>query len=178
MSDLAPGKDVPPPFASVGAALEKVSQAFALAGGLVFVGLILMSLVSIVGRKLANAPVQGDIELMQMGAAVGAAGFLPICELFDHHVKVDALTGWMSRLGRGLLDTVAHGLLFIAAALMTWRTALSALDTKSGGEMSTLLLIPQWIPVALLVPSLGLFACCAAYRVGLSMHELSSEAVA
>jgi TRAP-type C4-dicarboxylate transport system permease small subunit len=178
MAELAPQDDAPVRLTGVGAVLDKLSQAFAMAGGLVFVALIAMSIVSIVGRKLANAPVQGDIELMQMGAAVGAATFLPICELFDHHIKVDALTGWMSQLGRDLLDTLAHGLLFVAAALMTWRTALSAIDTQSSGEMSTLLLIPQWIPVALLVPSLALFACCAAYRIGLCVRKLGSSEAA
>ena len=80
MAEVVLQDDAAPASAgSFAAVLEKLSIGFALAGGLVFVGLIGMSLVSIVGRKLANAPIQGDIELMQMGAAVGAAAFLPIC---------------------------------------------------------------------------------------------------
>jgi TRAP-type C4-dicarboxylate transport system permease small subunit len=140
-------------------------------GGLTFCALIAMSIVSIVGRKLFSAPVQGDVELMQMGAAVGAAAFLPLCELYDHNVKVDALTGWMSDRGRAVLDTAAHGLLTVAAALITWRTSLAAIDGYSTGEVSTLLTVPMWQPVALLVPSFALLTLCGLYRTGGSMRE-------
>ena len=109
----------------VGRLLDRLATGFTMLGGLTFCVLIVMSIVSIVGRKLFAAPVQGDVELMQMGAAVGAAAFLPLCELYDHNVKVDALTGWMSDRGRAVLDSAAHGLLTVAAVLISWRTALA-----------------------------------------------------
>jgi TRAP-type C4-dicarboxylate transport system permease small subunit len=148
----------------VGRLLDRLATGFTMLGGMTFCALIVMSIVSIVGRKLFSAPVQGDVELVQMGAAVGAAAFLPLCELYDHNVKVDALTGWMSDRGRAVLDSAAHGLLTVAAALITWRTSLAALDGFSSGEVSTLLTVPMWLPVALLVPSFALLALCGLYR--------------
>lgn len=159
------------PRHGVGRLLDRVATGFTMLGGLAFCALIVMSIVSIVGRKLFSAPVQGDVELMQMGAAVGAAAFLPLCELYDHNVKVDALTGWMSDRGRAVLDTVAHALLTVAAVLITWRTALAAIDGYSSGEVSTLLTVPMWQPVALLVPSFALLALCGLYRCGCSLRE-------
>ncbi len=41
------------------------SFAQAIAGGLVFVGLVVMSIVSITGRKLFSWPVPGDVEMLQ-----------------------------------------------------------------------------------------------------------------
>ena len=160
----------------VGRLLDRVATGFTMLGGLTFCVLIVMSIVSIVGRKLFAAPVQGDVELMQMGAAVGAAAFLPLCELYDHNVKVDALTGWMSDRGRAVLDTTAHGLLTIAAVLITWRTALAAVDGHSSGEVSTLLSVPMWQPVALLVPSFALLALCGLYRTGASLRKAMESA--
>jgi TRAP-type C4-dicarboxylate transport system permease small subunit len=119
--------------------------------------------------------VQGDVELMQMGAAVGAAAFLPLCELYDHNIKVDALTGWMSERGRARLDTVAHGLLTVAAVLITWRTSLAVVDGCSSGEVSTLLTVPMWLPVALLVPSFALLAFCGLYRTGRSLRDTTGS---
>ena len=124
-----------------------------------------MSLVSIVGRKLFSTPVQGDVELMQMGAAIGAAAFLPICEMHDNNIKVDALTGWMPASARAALDTLAHVMLTIATAAITWRTGMAVVDAYSSGEVSTLLSVPMWQPVAMLVPSLALLTVCGAYRV-------------
>ena len=158
------------PRQGVGRLLDRLATGFTMLGGLTFCALIVMSIVSIVGRKLFSAPVQGDVELMQMGAAVGAAAFLPLCELYDHNVKVDALTGWMSDRGRAVLDTAAHGLLTVAAVLITWRTALAAIDGVSSGEVSTLLTVPMWLPVALLVPSFALLALCGLYRTGRSLQ--------
>lgn len=155
----------------VGKVLERIAVSFTMLGGLAFCALIVMSIISIVGRKLFAWPVQGDVELMQMGAAVGAAAFLPLCALFDHNVKVDALTGWMSDRGRAALDTLAHGLLAVAAVLITWRTTLAALDSHASGEVSTLLTVPMWLPVALLVPSFALLALCGLYRASRALRQ-------
>ena len=159
-----------------GRLLDRAATLFTMLGGLTFCALIAMSIISIVGRKLFAAPVQGDVELMQMGAAVGAAAFLPLCELYDHNIKVDALTGWMSARSRALLDTVAHLLLSIAAVLITWRTVLAVVDGYSSGEVSTLLTIPMWQPVALLVPSFALLALCGLYRTRRSFGEVVGSA--
>lgn len=146
-------------------ALNSAATGLAMMGGLIFCLLIAMSIVSIVGRKLFATPVQGDVELMQMGAAIGAAAFLPLCELQDHHIKVDALTSWMNPAGRAALDTVAHLLLTVACAAITWRTAMAVQDGMASGEVSTLLLVPVWQPVAALVPSFALLTLCGLYQV-------------
>ena len=155
----------------VGRLLDRVATLFTMLGGLTFCALIAMSIISIVGRKLFSAPVQGDVELMQMGAAVGAAAFLPLCELHDHNIKVAALTGWMSARSRAALDTVAHLMLSVAAAFITWRTWLAVVDGYSSGEVSTLLSIPMWQPVALLVPSFALLALCGLHRTHCSLGQ-------
>ena len=160
----------------VGRLLDRVATLFTMLGGLTFCALIAMSIVSIVGRKLFAAPIQGDVELMQMGAAVGAAAFLPLCELHDHNIKVDALTGWMSARNRAVLDTVAHLLLGVAAVLITWRTWLAVVDGYSSGEVSTLLAVPMWQPVALLVPSFALLALCGLHRTHRALGEALGSA--
>ena len=144
--------------------LARAAWAFAMAGGVTFCLLIAMSIVSIVGRKLAAAPVPGDFELMQMGAAFGAAAFLPYCAMRDHHLKVEILSDWVPARLRYGLEGVAQVLLAAFALLFAWRTALQAIDLRGSGETTTLLAVPMWIPVALLVPSFALLAACAVYR--------------
>ena len=103
---------------------------WAIAGGMVFVALVIMSIVSIVGRKLFSHPIEGDMELLMMGAAIGSAAFLPVCEFEDHHIKVDALTTWMSERGRAALDTLAH-----AAAIGRLGSDHLALGALRGGML-------------------------------------------
>jgi TRAP-type C4-dicarboxylate transport system permease small subunit len=163
------------PKRGVAQALDVAARVLAMSGGAIFCALIAMSIVSIVGRKLFSTPVQGDVELMQMGAAVGAAAFMPLCELHDYNIKVDALTSWMSDSARASCDAFAHFLLTVAAAMITWRTAVAAIDASSSGEVSTLLTIPVWQPVALLVPSFALLTLCGLYRTGRSIGEATGR---
>lgn len=146
-------------------ALERVARVFSLAGGMVLLALIMMSLVSIVGRKLFSVPVRGDMELMEIGAAVAIASFLPLCELRGMHIKADAFTLAAPAAVRRLLDTLAHALCAIVAIVMAWRTSLQMRDTFEYGDMTALLSFPLWIPLLLIIPSLILLALCALNRM-------------
>lgn len=146
-------------------ALDITTRTFALAGGLILVGLINMSLVSIIGRKLFSTPIRGDMEIMEVGAAVAIAAFLPLCEFRGSHLKADAFTLKAPLLVRRVLDGLAHFLCFVAAAVLVWRTGLQVLESLEYGDVTTLLSIPLWIPLVLIVPSLALLAVCALARV-------------
>ena len=61
---------------------------FALTGGLIFTGLVIMSIISIVGRKLFSAPVPVDVEVLQMFAAFVSAAFFAYCHLMRGDIKV------------------------------------------------------------------------------------------
>jgi TRAP-type C4-dicarboxylate transport system permease small subunit len=160
---LAPHETLPPrgPW---GERLYQLSKAFALAGGLVFIALVAMSIVSIVGRKLFSVPVPGDIELMQMGTAVAGAALLPYCEMQGSHLHVDFFTARLSPTAKARLDAIAHALLALVAIVLAWRTAISAISTYESGETTVMLGWPVWWAVALIVPSLALFAVAGGYN--------------
>jgi TRAP-type C4-dicarboxylate transport system permease small subunit len=151
-----------------GRVLNAAAVALAVFSGVTIVALIAMALVSIVGLQLFSRPVQGSVEIMQMGIAICGAAFFPICEIGDHNIKVEAFTNWLPAGVRRALDSVGHVMLTIVFALLTWRTSVAAYQLTQTHEVSTLLSVPLWIPTALMVPSLALTVLCAAYRaVGL-----------
>ena len=145
-------------------ALQRTAQGFALGGGCILLALVAMSLVSIIGRKLFATPIQGDIELMEIGAAVAIAAFLPLCELRGQHIKVDAFTLKLPVRVQAWLDASAHFLCLLVALLLAWRTSLQVLESREYGEVSTLLSVPLWIPLLGIVPSLLLLAVTAGAR--------------
>ncbi|MDE3738006.1 MULTISPECIES: TRAP transporter small permease [Pseudomonas] len=157
---------------TAGRLLYRVTQGFALGGGLILLALVAMSLLSVIGRKLFATPVHGDIELMEIGAAVAIAAFLPLCELRGQHIKVDAFTLKLPARAQAWLDAFAHTLCVIAALVLAWRTGLQVLESREYGEVSTLLSVPLWIPLLLIVPSLLLLAVAAAAR---TLHCLARE---
>lgn len=145
-------------------------KAMAVSGGVLFIALIVMSLVSIIGRKLGFGSVNGDIELMQAGTAVAATAFLPYCTLLGEHIKVDFFTENMRDSLKRRIDGIAEVLFAVVAGLLAWRTVLSAQAIYESQEVTTLVSLPLWIPTALLVPGLTLMAVCAAYRAYAHFH--------
>jgi len=69
--------------------LRRLAIAMAMAGGVLLLSAIGISLLSMLGRRLWSAPISGDIELLQMLIAVAVACFLPLCEINDRHIRVD-----------------------------------------------------------------------------------------
>lgn len=147
-----------------------MGKAMAISGGVLFVALVAMSLVSIIGRKLGFGSVTGDIELMQAGTAVAATAFLPYCTLLGEHIKVDFFTENMRDSLKRPIDGVAEVLFALVSCVLAWRTVLSAIATHESQEVTTLVSLPLWIPTALLVPGLVLMAVCAVYRAYAHFH--------
>lgn len=152
-----------PGFGPVGHALLATSRWLALAGGAVFLALVAMSVVSIVGRKLAASPVQGDVEMLQMSAAFACASFFAYCHLIGGDVKVDFFTSRLSRRTLHRLDAFASALYMGVAAALAWRTLAGALVVRASGETSVILGWPIWFAQILMVPGFALMAVAGAY---------------
>jgi TRAP-type mannitol/chloroaromatic compound transport system permease small subunit len=158
----APGS-VRAPFGPIGRGLLAIARYTAIAGGLVFVGLVAMSLVSIVGRKLVSWPVPGDVELLQMCAAFASSAFFAYCHLVNGDVKVDFFTHNLAPRTVSRLDAIGSLLVGLFGALIAWRSAAGALAVKEVGETSAVLGVPVWIPQALMVPGFALLALAGFY---------------
>ena len=151
------------PTDRIGRVLFAVAKAFALGSGLVLVALTVMSLVSVIGRAAFGRPLPGDYELIQLGCAIMVAGFLPLCQLRGGHVIVDFFTANRSPASRAALDALGAVLIGIIAAVFTWRMTGGAIDLRRANDQSTILAIPTWYVVALMVPSFAVFSATGFY---------------
>lgn len=152
-----------PEASAAGRLLMTASKYSAIAGGLVFVGLVLMSVVSIVGRKLLSAPVPGDVELLQTGAAFASASFFAWCHLNRGDVKVDFFTSGLRGRWVARLDALGSLLVGAFGAVLAWRTAVGAAALRAYGETTAILALPIWVAQALMVPGFVLLALAGAY---------------
>lgn len=150
-------------FGPVGRVLIFASKAGAMIGGTIFVALVAMSIVSIGGRKLFSAPVPGDVELLQLFAAIGASTFFAWCHLVGGDVKVDFFTQRLRPWVVHLLDAAGSFLVGAFGALIAWRTAAGALTVRSSGEETMILGLPQWWGPALMVPGFVLLGLAGFY---------------
>ncbi len=169
MNEPIPGAGpsaAPAGFGPAGRLLLAASKALALAGGAVFVALVAMSIVSIVGRKLAAAPLPGDVELLQMCAAFACASFFAYCHLIGGDVKVDFFTARCTHRTVRRLDAIGSLLFAAVGAALAWRSAAGALATQEAGETSVILGWPLWIAQMLMVPGFAMMALAGLYMIG------------
>lgn len=146
-----------------GRLLFAVCKWTAIAGGIVFVAMVAMEIVSIVGRKLFAWTVPGDVEVLQMGAAVASATFFAYCHMVRGDVKVDFFTHHLGRRKVAWLDTLGSLLVGLFGLLIAWRSAVGAWAVKEVGETSAILGWPVWVAQALMVPSFLLLAAAGLY---------------
>ena len=169
-SDFSAGAPAHLDYGGLGRALLAVCKVAALIGGLLFVGLVVMEIISIVGRKLAARPVPGDVETLQMCSAVAAASFFAFCHMNGGDVRVDFFTRNLPPSVIHALDALASLLVGLFGALLAWRTAVGALSLREAGETSPILDWPLWIAQMSMVPGFVLLAAAGFYR---SVHELA-----
>ncbi|MDR7271649.1 TRAP-type C4-dicarboxylate transport system permease small subunit [Pelomonas saccharophila] len=141
--------------------LEKLAAAFALMGGLCALLVAAMTLWSVIGRNLFAHPVQGDIELSQIGIALAIALCLPWCQLRRGNIIVDFFTQAAPERVNGALDRFGALLLAVMLGLLAWRTGMGALAVDEAGEQTMILGLPMWWAYAILAPGLALTAVIA-----------------
>ncbi|MCC7348653.1 MAG: TRAP transporter small permease [Variibacter sp.] len=166
------------PFGPGGRALLTACKYLAIAGGLAFVGLVVMSIVSISGRKLFSAPVPGDVEVLQMVAAAASACFFAYCHMVNGDVKVDFFTHNMAVPKVAAMDAFGSLLVGLFGALLAWRTGAGALAVKEVGETSAILAWPVWVAQGLMVPGFALLAAAGFYMMALHLRKIAAARAA
>lgn len=163
-------QDAPTPIHSdlwsrdaLGRGLYGVSVVLALAGGAVLLALIGLSTWSVAGRWLADAPVQGDFELVQLGCAACVSAFLPLCQMEKGHVIVDFFTLKAGVRLRAGLDAAGSVLVGLAAGLVAWRLTLGMASVREAGETSMILDLPIWMAYAPMILSFAVLAVAGIY---------------
>lgn len=160
-------------FGPGGNFLLSLSRLMAIIGGLIFVFLVLMSVVSIVGRKTFDWVVPGDVEMLQMLAASASASFFPYCHLLHGDIKVDFFTHKMKQETLWVIDAFGSLLVGLFGGLVAWRSWAGAMTVKEAGETSMILAWPVWIPQAFMVPGFALLAVAGVYMF---VHQLRMAA--
>ncbi|MCI4665738.1 MAG: TRAP transporter small permease [Neomegalonema sp.] len=164
----------------------------AIVGGLALSALILLTCVSIIGVGLNTighsgwltsiapgiakallstgvGPINGDFELVEAGMAFAIFSFLPICQLYRGHAKVDLIDWITPKNASKWLETFWEFVLTASILLITWRLYAGLLNQIKSGETTFLLEFPVWWSyvasfAAAIVASI-VAVCCAGARL-------------
>ena len=139
-------------------ALNRLSRLCALLGGLLMIGILLMTCASVIGRNLLERTLVGDFELTGVACGVAVALFMPWCQLRRGNILVDFFTARASAGTVALLDRCGALLLALCMAILAWRSAVGGLNAHANFSTSMLLGVPHWWVYAGMVPPLVLTA--------------------
>jgi TRAP-type C4-dicarboxylate transport system permease small subunit len=128
----------------VGIALERATRGLALAGGLLLIGVLLMTVTSVAGRYLFDAPIPGDYEITELACGVAVFAFLPYCQLHRANIVVEFFTTRLPRTWKRLLDAFHSFAFTVVAVLMAWRLAVGGLGKMADGQTTLYLGIPLY----------------------------------
>ncbi|MCY3672899.1 MAG: TRAP transporter small permease [Alphaproteobacteria bacterium] len=149
----------------LGAVCGRLTRALAIAGGLLLIGVVAMTGISVLGRYLFNAPIPGDYEITELACGVAVFAFFPYCHMKNANIVVEFFTGRLRPRSRTALDAV-HNLAFAAvAALICWRLFVGGVHKFEDGETTLFLGIPIWLgyfsalPGAALLTAVCIWVC-------------------
>jgi TRAP-type C4-dicarboxylate transport system permease small subunit len=122
----------------------RVIEAWALLGGIVLLGVALMTTWSAFTGWVFAKPLPGDFELTEVLVAIAVFSMLPYCQQTDANVTADIFTaGAGPRAVAGF--RLFSALLALGVALvLLWRTWAGMLDYRQFIETTAILKIPIW----------------------------------
>ncbi|MEO0822585.1 MAG: TRAP transporter small permease [Pseudomonadota bacterium] len=148
-----------------------LESALALIAGLVILGVMLVSVANILGRKLLGIPVPGFVDWMEQAVPIIAFFGVAYCQRLGGHIRMDLLVGQLR--GRALYIAEWFGVFFILVLVLvliwgSWLHFERSFDWNAPNfsRDSTIDIgLPLW-PVKIVVP---LLLALLAVRLGLQL---------
>jgi TRAP-type C4-dicarboxylate transport system permease small subunit len=152
-------------------ALRPLTWWFAVTGSAIAMAVGLMTAVSVVGRAFFKSPIQGDVELTQLGIALAISLCTPWCQMRRANIIVDFFTQKLSNKTQRLLDAAGAMLLALMCLLLAWRTAVGAVAVQQAHETTMIIGLPMWWAYASLAPGLALGAAVALVQAWMLLNN-------
>jgi TRAP-type C4-dicarboxylate transport system permease small subunit len=147
--------------------LKALTLWFALVGAAAALGVAVMVTWSVISRAIWLEPIQGDVELTQMGIAVAISLCIPWCQLKGANIIVDFFTQKLAPAANRRLDALGCVLLAAMYAVLAWRSSVGAIAVHQAFESTMILGLPMWWSYAALAPGLALACVVALVQAGL-----------
>ncbi|HUJ85449.1 MAG TPA: TRAP transporter small permease [Burkholderiales bacterium] len=145
--------------------VARVIEIWALLGGIVLLGIVLMVAWSVLRGWLFDRPLQGDVEMTEMWVAVAAFMFLPYCQLTGANVTADIFTARAGPRAVALFELISALVALAFSVLLLWRMYYGFLDYRTYVETTTILHVPIWYAYVPALMSLALLALASLISV-------------
>lgn len=146
-------------------AVDGMAIAFSVLGCLSLLVVVFTNVISIIGRVLFGMPIVGDFELVEMSCAVAVFMFLPLCQIRNGNIIIDAFTWKFGFFTKNIMDLFAAMLFCAVAIFFSARMMFGLLDMLKYQEQTMLLQIPIWIPFVPAILSFSLLSVTCVFSI-------------
>jgi len=173
-----------------------LARASAIVGGLVLLGLIVLTTLSIIGRELSKLghtwaegwfpelgqalinsgidEINGSYELTEAGVAFAIFAFFPVCQFYGQHATVDVFTSSLPRRALGWLRAFWEVVLTVVIIFISLRLYEGMLRYLGNGETTLFLQFPVWWAYAASVGAAAIASLTAVYCAWARIAEAAS----
>lgn len=168
----------------IGRWIGRYTDLLAIIGGFALTAVMLVAVFSIIGRALSRTgwavfgrlgPIQGDFELVSMGAGIAIFCFMSWAHFNRGHVTVDIFVSKLGPRGLAWLSVATNMILTIAVVILAQKIGEGLDDKQRFRETTQILEIPVWYKYAGGMVGLWSFALVSAYSVWRSLNEALGE---
>jgi len=113
-------------------------------------GMMLVTVADVALRSLANIPIRGTVEIVELLLTCSFFLALPATFLRDENIVVDVIDRFVGARGVDALKRISAGLAIAILAVMAWQGWIAAQDTLVFGDVTSDLAIPKiyyWAPL-------------------------------
>jgi TRAP-type transport system small permease protein len=136
---------------------ERLYRSAALAGGVVLVAVMLLTVLDVALRHTLNAPLAGAYELTELAMAAIAFLGLAHAQHLGEHITIDLLYERLPPFGRRALDGLSRLVSSLVAGAVTWQLLGYLGRMQASGEVTGVLGLPVYPAVGLAGAGFGLF---------------------
>lgn len=138
-------------------ALFKVESYLALGGGLAVFSLMILAVVSVTGRNLANSPLPGYVDWIEQAMPLIAFIGVSYTQRLGGHIRMDLVVGHLRGRAQWMAELISTFIMLLVMLLLVWGTwshFLRAFDFNAPNwsrDSSLDISLPLW-PMKLVVP--------------------------
>ncbi|MBV0913831.1 TRAP transporter small permease [Anianabacter salinae] len=144
-SDDAGAGILPAPLARLHSAIRRLALVCAAAGGVVLLGMALMTTASVISRAVANQPIYGIFELVELFTGIAVLSFFPYTHITRGNVVAEFFTQSAPERIRHALEFLADLTFLAIACFACWRVAVGFHESLDSLDRSFVLNMPEWV---------------------------------
>jgi TRAP-type C4-dicarboxylate transport system permease small subunit len=136
---------LPAPIYRIYRAIERLALICAAVGGVVLLVMALVTTASVITRTVANQPIFGIFELVELFTGIAVLSFFPYTHITRGNVVAEFFTQSAPEGLRCLLEFLADLTFLGIACFACWRVIVGFIESLYSLDRSFVLNMPEWV---------------------------------